>query len=858
MPIDTYGDTYGDIYGADPGGTPSGIVLASCRATVRVAGTASSIGFGPGSTPAIPTVIPTMAAEIAFSTDPLSTSPVWTDVTAYVILQEGELQISRGATDEFQATQPGTLTGWLDNSDGRFTRGRTASPYYPNVKNGKRIRLTITQGSTYQRYNGHVNNWPTAWKVAKSAAFPAYIPVSFTAVDRFDRMNKRGELRSIIEEEFLRDITGAELLEGTDGTFENSLGNWSVGGGISAAVASTEQARTGSYSMKLTANGTGVMWTKNDGSSSAGARRVKTGEKISIGGWVYSTGALVWRVVLRYGDSTGAFVTQENGSTVTITSGKWSYVSFLDRTVPASVGTVYAQIETTNTPTNGTTAYVDDMSIRIGSRPAAYFPLGESSNSQTAGNAGPYQQGALAITSFAGDGEIDFGSGTGPGTDELSAPMFLPTSPTAGGKYLSGELYNMPGGVTGLTLEAFFRVKPGTNTRDITALETAFGRRAELSINSDGTLHGFTTGNNAVANYHLLSSTVVNSGGTYHAALTEHIRGSTVTARLYRNGIQVATTTYTDSAIEQYKNLYVGGEPVGGQLFEGTISHVAAYSTALPASRIAQHAAAGLTALIERTDQRLHRIADWIGIPMADRDFDIGDSTVGWQGTSGQQAIGAMQECEATEGPGSAFFVAGDGKLTFHAQTRRINAPVFITLDATDPAQVDPSLEFPGDDFALFNDVTGDRPREGQVRWTNDTSIREYGLYRTSVSTIHAYDNEAAANVQWIAENYGTPRNRVPNLICNLYDLVSRGGTTWLNLVTTLLQTEISKKIRIINLPDEAPVSTIDVFVEGTVETIGVGTWTLQFYCSPADFGAVWQLGISGASELGLTTILGL
>src|SRR5215212_2881756 len=72
-------------------------------------------------------------------TDP---SPAWTDISDYVHINTG-VSITRGASDELGEVQAGTCTMTLDNSDGRFTSGRAASPYYPNVKKNTPIRVQV-------------------------------------------------------------------------------------------------------------------------------------------------------------------------------------------------------------------------------------------------------------------------------------------------------------------------------------------------------------------------------------------------------------------------------------------------------------------------------------------------------------------------------------------------------------------------------------------------------------------------------------------------------------------------------------------------------------------------------------------
>src|SRR5215207_7136762 len=104
----------------------------------------------------------TLLVEVAFATDPMATTPTWIDITQYV--RWDSIEITRGRTDELSDVQPATLTMALKNADGRFTMGLTTGAYYPNVKIGKRVRVSITRSAvTYVRFDGHVNDWPTEW-----------------------------------------------------------------------------------------------------------------------------------------------------------------------------------------------------------------------------------------------------------------------------------------------------------------------------------------------------------------------------------------------------------------------------------------------------------------------------------------------------------------------------------------------------------------------------------------------------------------------------------------------------------------------------------------------------------------------
>lgn len=133
----------------------------------------------------------TVVVEVEF------TGGVWTDISAYVRIAEG-IQIRRGRGDEQGEIQPGTMTLTLIN-DGRFTPGRAASPYYPNVRKGRRIRASVVVSAvTYRRFDGYVNEWPVAWEGGTALSL-----VSITCTDLFKRLGALAPMRSLLEEEML-------------------------------------------------------------------------------------------------------------------------------------------------------------------------------------------------------------------------------------------------------------------------------------------------------------------------------------------------------------------------------------------------------------------------------------------------------------------------------------------------------------------------------------------------------------------------------------------------------------------------------------------------------------------------------
>lgn len=103
--------------------------------------------------------------EIAFDTDPLATTPTYTDVTAY-LRRNDSIRISRGVTSEDTAIGPGFATFTLSNLDRRFDPDYSSGAYYPNVLPMRRVKLTVTKTSSVVVFTGFVMSWTNDWTVA--------------------------------------------------------------------------------------------------------------------------------------------------------------------------------------------------------------------------------------------------------------------------------------------------------------------------------------------------------------------------------------------------------------------------------------------------------------------------------------------------------------------------------------------------------------------------------------------------------------------------------------------------------------------------------------------------------------------
>lgn len=119
------------------------------------------------------------------------TGLTWTDISSRVIGDgtAGKIRVTRGRQYELSQEETGEIDITLDNHDGVFTSGNTASPYYPNVIPGVPVRVTAWFGGTqYPVAFGYVERWPQEWPELPQWGFStviatdAYGPLAATSL----------------------------------------------------------------------------------------------------------------------------------------------------------------------------------------------------------------------------------------------------------------------------------------------------------------------------------------------------------------------------------------------------------------------------------------------------------------------------------------------------------------------------------------------------------------------------------------------------------------------------------------------------------------------------------------------------
>jgi hypothetical protein len=100
---------------------------------------------------------PTHSVCASWTTQPRAT-PVWVDISAYVVSVSWRSPTRRTDKDRFDA---GTLTVVLKNEDRRFDPTYTSGAYAPNVKLMRRLKWEVTVGATtYTKFEGYIDRIP--------------------------------------------------------------------------------------------------------------------------------------------------------------------------------------------------------------------------------------------------------------------------------------------------------------------------------------------------------------------------------------------------------------------------------------------------------------------------------------------------------------------------------------------------------------------------------------------------------------------------------------------------------------------------------------------------------------------------
>lgn len=181
-----------------------------------------------------------LTVELAFGSG-YSTAAVdrdWTDISDLVVDSEG-VDIAVGRGDERSVADANTFSLTLDNSSGDFTPGLASGAYYPDVKIGTPIRITVTPdgGTDSVRGVGFVEEWAQQWDGSDESS-----DVVISATSRFTVLGRNAAADSLVRQTILMDAptlyyplteaAGASLASDASGNGNKPLGKFASGADV--------------------------------------------------------------------------------------------------------------------------------------------------------------------------------------------------------------------------------------------------------------------------------------------------------------------------------------------------------------------------------------------------------------------------------------------------------------------------------------------------------------------------------------------------------------------------------------------------------------------------------------------------
>ncbi|MEU4133662.1 carbohydrate binding domain-containing protein [Streptomyces wuyuanensis] len=767
-----------------------------------------------------------LVVELGFGstvTTPVA-SITWTEVTQRVdIISRGISISNRGANDEQSETQPSTCSLTLDNEDGALTAGRSASPYYPNVRKGVPLRVREVTTAKNLITNPGFETDTSGWS---SSGTPAIARVTSPVHDGTGSM--RCTWGAVSSQSVRIDVYGLD-----------------VGTTYTASAYVRVPAGDQVVRLKMAARSTG-----SDFAFGSYSTLFDTWERITCT-FVATETSLQLRINPQTPTGAGDIayidaVQLEEGSSATAfdSDGAQFHGLFFGgvNAWPTSWAGLHATASITATDvfkilSKGQLETMLSEEVLL-DEPLGYYPLTEASDSDAAGDLSGTTAGPLSATAVGSGGELSFGGGADAGPDGQGALSLTPVD-ASNGQFLTGDLgqdFETESSAAFIFVEGWFSTS--TNNRAICGLTSTDNRyQIVFSLNSSGefqiqsTRTGETLTSSAPATGNL-------ANGAHHHFVYDEEAGN-----VWVDGVSYAVGV---DSMFRLRHLTVGSW-ANGRLWTGQLSHLAFYAPG-PSGDVAQYVAhytTGSTGHVgEDGDVRAARIASYVGASVTATGGTFGG--IGSQAGLGGSPLSHLQEVALAEG-GILVADRASGAVILQSRDVRYNPSASITLSYPDLDTAE--VRFDDDDQKLINLVTATRPGGATQRVKNQASIDAYGQYPQSITLVKETDNEVVDAANWLVNRFADPPPEMRQVPVDAYTLP-------LATYRALLDADVSTVLEVTDLPDEAAASSATVTIEGITRTLRRHQHYINFHVSRTETDTVWVLNSSDYSQLDQTTRL--
>lgn len=793
--------------------------------------------------------------ECAFASSPddLLKDQVWTDITRYFDVRTGA-RINRGRTDEFSEIQASTLALTLRN-DGRFTTDNPASPYYPNVKTGKRIRFGLLRKGNAKQIDPNPSfggtppfagtNALCPWESKPGLAVTTLAASTTFAQDGAQSMRltlpTAGAAGAIVRKFVYGLVAGQQYTASAYLRVPAGVPQMVFGCTPGSTAATTVNDAFQRRTITFTATGPSCeLYVYNNAGATAGqfvyldAVQVESGAAATV--FEPTAAVFSWRFTGEVNEwptgwEGGPAVYAESMVTATDQFKRLGELGELLSTLDEDI--------------------LDDV-------PFAYYPLNEpagvASSTASAGDISGNDETPLTVRQTGGGGAITFGSEPGVPDFYVGKRTTVAINPASAGNgmFLRATLKKPPTVLTpaGACVNIFTQESVSPLSTGPLAIITGkdgswFGVRKAGSGNITAAFYDATTD---ILSEVISGVGMSSSASRMFSAILDVPSAGNGRITFYINGVAFGTpVTFAMAQVPTWAVVSVGGR--ASELFRGYLSHAAFFNWAVGSGALGgwfYSAYRGTDGAGSTSYARLNKLCVYTSLetPLAWAGESFTPQPVGPQEIEGQP-LTAMRLVEATED--GQFFIKGDGRSLLRLRNYRYNADPLLTVESE---RLDPeAVSFRGDDFGIVNDATVTRSDGATARMVNKASKADHGRRKDTRDAIAVTDDALRDLAAWQVNSWGVQRNRITGVKISLLNDPS--------VIATALQVDIGSKLRINSLPAQAPTPSVDLFVEGWAETVSEAEWSLAFNTSPAEMYDVWQIGVPGHSEIGLTTKIG-
>jgi hypothetical protein len=364
--------------------------------------------------------------------------------------------------------------------------------------------------------------------------------------------------------------------------------------------------------------------------------------------------------------------------------------------------------------------------------------------------------------------------------------------------------------------------------------------------------------------------------------LVINISGDTTspTVDCYLDGQEFTGGTFNLGKSRYFDTICLGGAFGGEGCHYGGLTLASIYGYALTQSQITDHCMLGQYGMWEQTtDDCIARLAGFANIPPYWNNTGAqhnGLSLTDYQDITGYSALSAMQTFEAAEQ--GLLFVDATGSLNFHTRDWRMGygAPDLYLP----PESFAPDMGYQViDQFMQNESAIASTIYPTGVAYTNQNSQAQYGPYISNSPSSPAQfplttfnraegqlglpsfglnpDPNLSDMAAWDANTYSDPYLLPGQVTVDLLTLDPNDGLTIADYYSLEIDMMVAPSGTLPNsFPDQT--GSLEWFIEGVSETIGLRQHTIQFYNSPAAPQRAWIPGDPAYGILGSTSRVGV